>query len=58
MYANNVANFLLHICRDATIDVETDDEITIGTLVTHGGQVVHERVLQSMNAAGPEMPAT
>lgn len=53
MYANNVVNFLLHICRDATIDVETDDEITIGTLVTHGGQVVHERVLQSMDAAGP-----
>ena len=50
MYANNVANFLLHVCRDASIDVNTDDEVTIGTLVTHGGQVVHERVRQVLEA--------
>ncbi|MFP6767213.1 MAG: Re/Si-specific NAD(P)(+) transhydrogenase subunit alpha [Planctomycetaceae bacterium] len=50
MYANNVVNFLLHICRDASIDVDTDDEVTIGTLVTHDGQVVHERVRQVLEA--------
>ena len=59
MYANNVANFLLHICRDGVIDVETDDEISVGTLVTHDGQVVHERVKESMAAAGgPPAAAT
>ncbi len=50
MYANNVVNFLLHICRDASIAVDTDDEVTIGTLVTHDGQVVHERVRQVLEA--------
>jgi len=50
MYANNVANFLLHVCRDGRIDVESDDEVVRGTLVTSGGRVVHERVLEVLGA--------
>jgi len=50
MYANNVVNFLLHVCRDGRIDVESDDEVVRGTLVTSGGQVVHERVLEVLGA--------
>ena len=44
MYANNVANFLLYVCRDGRIDVESDDEVVVGTLVTSGGRVVHDRI--------------
>jgi NAD(P) transhydrogenase subunit alpha len=50
MYANNVANFLLHVCRDGRIDVESEDEVVRGTLVTSGGRVVHERVLEVLGA--------
>jgi NAD(P) transhydrogenase subunit alpha len=50
MYANNVANFLLHVCRDGRIDVESEDEVVRGTLVTSGGRVVHERVLEVLEA--------
>ncbi len=50
MYANNVANFLLHMCRDGQIDVESEDEVVCGTLVTRGGEVVHERVLAAREA--------
>ena len=50
MYANNVVNFLLHVCRDGRIDVESDDEVVRGTLVTSGGRVVHERVLEVLGA--------
>ena len=51
MYANNVANFLLHVCRDGRIDVETQDEVVVGTLVTCEGRVVHERVREVLGSA-------
>tara|TARA_B100000029_G_scaffold28884_2_gene27893 strand:- start:67 stop:1215 length:1149 start_codon:yes stop_codon:yes gene_type:complete len=50
MYANNVANFLLHVCHDGRIDLESDDEVVVGTLVTHGGHVVHERVREVLGS--------
>ena len=52
MYANNVANFLLHVCRDGQIDVESDDEVAVGTLVTSGGRVVHQRILDVLEIPG------
>ncbi len=52
MYANNVANFLLHVCRDGQIDVESDDEVAVGTLVTSGGRVVHERIIEVLEIPG------
>jgi NAD(P) transhydrogenase subunit alpha len=50
MYAKNVANFLLHLCKQdkdskqAAIVVDTTDEITAGTLLCRGGEVVHPRL--------------
>jgi NAD(P) transhydrogenase subunit alpha len=52
MYANNVANFLLHVCRDGQIDVESDDEVAVGTLVTSGGRVVHDRIIEVLEIPG------
>ena len=53
MYARNVTTFLLHLARrekgqegPAAISVDTADEITRDTLVTHDGNVVHERIKQ------------
>lgn len=53
MYARNVTTFLLHLGRrekgqegPAAISLDTADEITRDTLVTHGGAVVHERIAQ------------
>ena len=51
MYANNVANFLLHVCRDGQIDVQTQDEVFVGTLVTCDGRVVHKRVRKVLGSA-------
>ncbi|HVT61773.1 MAG TPA: NAD(P) transhydrogenase subunit alpha [Thermoanaerobaculia bacterium] len=58
MYARNAANFLAHLLRSgrSAIDaLDTGDEITRETLVTHGGAVVHPRVreLLGMPAAQP-----
>jgi len=52
MYAKNVAAFLLHLMKDGKLNVDTGDEITRETLVTQGGEVVHERVKQLLTDQG------
>jgi NAD(P) transhydrogenase subunit alpha len=44
MYARNVATFLLHLVKDGGLNIDLEDEITQGTLVARGGEVVHPRV--------------
>jgi len=44
MYARTVTNYLLHLCKDGKIEMNLDDELTRGPLVTRDGQVVHEVV--------------
>ncbi|MFQ5423847.1 MAG: Re/Si-specific NAD(P)(+) transhydrogenase subunit alpha [Phycisphaerae bacterium] len=44
MYARNVAAFILDVSKEGVLELDTDNEIIAGTLVTHGGEVVHERV--------------
>ena len=43
MYANNIAAFLGLLAADGAITVDTDDEVVAGALLTHEGEVVHER---------------
>ncbi len=52
MFAKNVATFLLHLVKDGTLELDLDDEITAGTLVTHSGHVVHPMVRQAMGISG------
>jgi NAD(P) transhydrogenase subunit alpha len=42
MYSKNMTEFLTHIIRDQQLVLDLEDEITHGTLVTHGGKVIHE----------------
>ncbi|MCX7604202.1 MAG: Re/Si-specific NAD(P)(+) transhydrogenase subunit alpha [Bryobacteraceae bacterium] len=51
MYARNIANFLLHIAKQGSIDFSGDDEILRETLVTHEGAVVHGRVRELLGEA-------
>jgi NAD(P) transhydrogenase subunit alpha len=44
MLGRNLANFVLHIAAGGDVDLDSDDPIVQGTLVTRGGAVVHERV--------------
>ncbi|MCP4248362.1 MAG: Re/Si-specific NAD(P)(+) transhydrogenase subunit alpha [bacterium] len=44
MYGKNIATLLLHLVKDGDLTIDTDDEITAGTLVSKGGEVVHLRV--------------
>ncbi len=59
MYAKNLNNFLLHLVKDGTMQMNLDDEITRGTLATHGGEIVNVRLreffgLPALEAAGKE----
>lgn len=49
MYSKNIVTFLLHLlgkegAKEATLPINTEDEITRETLLTRGGDVVHPRV--------------
>ena len=44
MYAKNVSTFLLHLIDNGALQVDLEDDITQGTLVSRDGDVVHPRV--------------
>ncbi len=52
MYAKNMATFLLHLMKEGKLSVDTADEITRDTLVTQGGEVVHDRVKKLLADGG------
>ena len=51
MYSKNITTFLLHLIdKEGNFTLDTDDEITAGTLVTRDGKVVHPRVTELLGA--------
>jgi len=44
LYARNVAALVALVVRDGTIHLDLEDEVVGGTVMTHGGRVVHPRV--------------
>jgi NAD(P) transhydrogenase subunit alpha len=44
MYARNVAAFLTNLIDDGRVNLNLEDEIIRGTLLTHDGEIVAERV--------------
>ncbi|MCZ6445016.1 MAG: Re/Si-specific NAD(P)(+) transhydrogenase subunit alpha [Planctomycetota bacterium] len=44
MYAKNISSFLLQLVKDGRLVVDMEDEITEQTLLTRGGEIVHQRV--------------
>ena len=50
MYSKNITTFLAHLVKDGAITLNMDDEITRETLVTRGGEIVNDRVRQTVVA--------
>jgi NAD(P) transhydrogenase subunit alpha len=44
MYAKNLVTFLLHLLRDGKVELDLEDEITRGALLTHQGAITNEAV--------------
>lgn len=41
MYSKNITAFVKSMSKDGVISVDLDDEVIAGSLVTHGGKIVH-----------------
>jgi NAD(P) transhydrogenase subunit alpha len=41
MFSRNVVNFVSHLVKEGKLALDLEDEITKGSLVAHGGEVVH-----------------
>ena len=48
MYAKNISTFLLHMVKEGKFELDLEDEITKGALVAHGGELVHQAVLDAL----------
>ncbi len=55
MYAKNITTFLLHLMTDHRLRLNREDEIVRSTLVAHGGQIVHPKVVELLPAEGPSV---
>ncbi len=52
LYSKNMVNLAAVLIREGRLALEVEDEIVRGTLVAHGGAVVHPMVLQALEALG------
>jgi len=51
MYGKNVSEFILNLVQDGELDLDLDDQIIKESMVTHGGEVVNDRVREALGAA-------
>jgi NAD(P) transhydrogenase subunit alpha len=57
MFANNCVNFLKNMAnKEKQLEVNVGDEIVAGTLVAHGGEVVHPRIREVLGLEPLEPP--
>ena len=47
---------MFHLTKDGTLKLDMKDEITRGCLITHGGEVVQERVREAIGLPKLEKP--
>jgi NAD(P) transhydrogenase subunit alpha len=52
-YARNISALLLHLVKDGALNLDMTEEITAGTVITHGGQVVQEATRKLLEPAAP-----
>jgi NAD(P) transhydrogenase subunit alpha len=57
MYAKNVVTFLEHLLEEGELRLDFEDEITAGTLISHAGALVNERLGGTLPAV-PAAPET
>ena len=52
LYARNVAALVKLLVKDGAVTIDLEDEVVAGTLMTHEGKVVHQRVAQLLGSTG------
>ncbi len=51
-YARNISALLTHFIKEGAMSFDFEDEITVGTVITHDGKVVHEPTAQLLSEGG------
>jgi NAD(P) transhydrogenase subunit alpha len=51
-YARNISALLAHLTREGAMTFDFEDEITVGTVITHDGAVVHEATAKLLGKGG------
>lgn len=49
VYSKNVLNFVSHLAKEGNFLFKMDDEITAGSIVTHNGELINNRVKEFLN---------
>lgn len=52
-YARNISALLLGMVKDGKLNLDFSDEVTAGTVITHGGQVVQAATKKLLESAAP-----
>jgi len=48
MWSRNMEKLMFHVTKDGVLKMDMKDEITSGCVITHGGEVVQERVREAL----------
>ena len=54
MYAKNVQHLLLHLTKEGEWNLDPEDEITSGSALTKGGEIVHEPTAETLKAGSDQ----
>ncbi|MCG8671195.1 MAG: Re/Si-specific NAD(P)(+) transhydrogenase subunit alpha [Pseudomonadales bacterium] len=49
LYTKNITTYLLNMAKDGELDLNMEDEIVSSTLITDGGKVTHQGILDAIN---------
>ena len=51
-YARNISSLLTHFIEEGAMSFDFEEEITVGTVITHDGKVVHEATAKLLSEGG------
>jgi len=52
MYARNILNVFTDVVKEGGVALDFEDEVVAGSVVTHQGEIRHERVAEALGAGG------
>jgi NAD(P) transhydrogenase subunit alpha len=52
-YARNISSLVRHLVKDGALNIDLTEEITAGTVITHGGAVIQEATKKLLEPAAP-----
>jgi NAD(P) transhydrogenase subunit alpha len=50
MYAKNLLNLLDLLLQEEGLKIDREDDVIVGCLLTHGGELVHESTAKALSA--------